>query len=225
MTVFLSAFLIVNTITALMAQQTRQIGIMKAVGGGNSQVFTMYVVLILAFGLAALAIAVPLANSLAKTFGAGMAMLVAAGQVYFRDIKSFLPYALRIWLYASPVLYYASDVPDGLEWVLYANPMAPILTAWSDVLNAGVAPDAADLARGAGWAVTHWRASITGLPVTQTVAAGTPSRNRLSRAQAVGAKCRSAMTPASRRFTSSGKGRRLSPVRRPASTWPTRTPA
>jgi putative ABC transport system permease protein len=73
MTVFLSAFLIINTITALMAQQTRQIGIMKAVGGGNAQVFTMYVVLILAFGLSALAIAVPLANSLAKTLGAGMA--------------------------------------------------------------------------------------------------------------------------------------------------------
>ena len=73
MTVFLSGFLIVNTITALMAQQTRQIGIMKAVGGGNSQVFTMYIVLILVFGLAALAIAVPLGNSLAKTFGAGMA--------------------------------------------------------------------------------------------------------------------------------------------------------
>jgi putative ABC transport system permease protein len=73
MTVLLSSFLIVNTITALMTQQTRQIGIMKAVGGGNSQVFTMYVVLILSFGLVALAIAVPLANSLAKTFGAGMA--------------------------------------------------------------------------------------------------------------------------------------------------------
>ena len=73
MTVFLSGFLIVNTITALMAQQTRQIGIMKAVGGGNGQVFVMYLVLILVFGLAALVIATPLANSLAKTFGAGMA--------------------------------------------------------------------------------------------------------------------------------------------------------
>lgn len=73
MTVFLSGFLIVNTVTALMAQQTRQIGIMKAVGGGNSQIFVMYVVLILTFGLVALAIAVPLSNSLAKTFGAGMA--------------------------------------------------------------------------------------------------------------------------------------------------------
>ena len=73
MTVFLSGFLIINTITALMAQQTRQIGIMKAVGGGNAQVFGMYVALILVFGLTALSIAVPLANSGAKTFGAGMA--------------------------------------------------------------------------------------------------------------------------------------------------------
>ena len=35
MTVVLSGFLIINTITAIMTQQTRQIGIMKAVGGGN----------------------------------------------------------------------------------------------------------------------------------------------------------------------------------------------
>jgi putative ABC transport system permease protein len=73
MTVLLSGFLIVNTITALVTQQTRQIGIMKAVGGDNSQVFAMYVVLILAFGLAGLAIAIPLANVGAKFFGAGMA--------------------------------------------------------------------------------------------------------------------------------------------------------
>jgi putative ABC transport system permease protein len=73
MTVLLSGFLIVNTITALVTQQTRQIGIMKAIGGDNSQVFAMYIVLILGFGLTALAIAVPLSNGGANFFGAGMA--------------------------------------------------------------------------------------------------------------------------------------------------------
>ena len=73
MTVVLSGFLIINTITALVTQQTRQIGIMKAIGGDNSQISTMYVVLILGFGLTALLIAVPLANGGAKFFGAGMA--------------------------------------------------------------------------------------------------------------------------------------------------------
>src|SRR5215216_1203291 len=73
MTVLLSGFLIINTVTALVTQQTRQIGIMKAIGGDSSQISTMYVVLILGFGLTALLIAVPLANGGAKFFGAGMA--------------------------------------------------------------------------------------------------------------------------------------------------------
>ena len=73
LTVLLSGFLIVNTITALMTQQTRQIGIMKATGGGTVQIFGMYVVLILAFGLGALALAYPLANAVTKVVGGGMA--------------------------------------------------------------------------------------------------------------------------------------------------------
>jgi teichoic acid transport system permease protein len=83
---------------------------------------------------------------------AGLSMLVAAGQVYFRDLRNFLTYALRIWLYGSPVLYYASDVPDRYEFLLVINPLAPLLTAWSDVIDRGAAPDVADLALGAGWA-------------------------------------------------------------------------
>jgi len=73
LTVLLSGFLIINTITALMTQQTRQIGIMKATGGGNAQIFGMYAILILAFGLGALAIAIPLANAAAKFIGGGLA--------------------------------------------------------------------------------------------------------------------------------------------------------
>ncbi len=73
MTVLLSGFLIVNTITALMTQQVRQIGIMKATGAETRQILGMYVALILAFGAAALALAVPLANAAAKTIGDGMA--------------------------------------------------------------------------------------------------------------------------------------------------------
>ncbi|HTP02499.1 MAG TPA: ABC transporter permease [Anaerolineales bacterium] len=73
LTVLLSAFLIINTITALMTQQTRQIGIMKANGAGTRQLLMMYVVLISAFGAAALLISIPLANKAAERIGAGMA--------------------------------------------------------------------------------------------------------------------------------------------------------
>lgn len=73
MTVFLSGFLIVNTITALMTQHTRQIGIMKATGGSTPQIFGMYIALILAFGIGSLLIAIPLGNISARVIGGGMA--------------------------------------------------------------------------------------------------------------------------------------------------------
>jgi len=82
----------------------------------------------------------------------GLTMFVAAAQVYFRDLSQFLPYVLRVWLYLSPVLYYAHEVPERYQWVLDVNPIAPLLTAWSDVLSAGVAPSAGDLALGSAWA-------------------------------------------------------------------------
>ncbi|MBN1890557.1 MAG: FtsX-like permease family protein [Thermoflexales bacterium] len=59
-TVFLSAFLVVNTISALLGQQIRQIGMMKAVGGDAGQIVSMYIVLVLCFGVVALGVAVPL---------------------------------------------------------------------------------------------------------------------------------------------------------------------
>ncbi len=54
------AFLVFNTIAALLAQQVRQIGIMKAVGAREDQIVAMYLVMILVFGVLALAITIPL---------------------------------------------------------------------------------------------------------------------------------------------------------------------
>jgi len=58
--VFLSSSLIANTLSALLNQHMRHIGVIKLVGGRNRQVLGMYFVLILAFGFLALLIAVPL---------------------------------------------------------------------------------------------------------------------------------------------------------------------
>lgn len=71
LTVILSAVLVVNTIISLMTQQIRQVGIMKAIGGGTSQILAMYFVLILAFGIIALAISVPLSTWAANAVSLG----------------------------------------------------------------------------------------------------------------------------------------------------------
>ncbi len=86
-------------------------------------------------------------------FTSGMTMLVAAGQVYFRDIKNFLPYATRIWLYATPILYYAREVPDRYDWMLSVNPLAPIITSWSAVIDKGSTPPLDDMLLACAWAL------------------------------------------------------------------------
>jgi putative ABC transport system permease protein len=58
--VFLSGFLITNTLQALLNQQVQQIGILKSVGGRRSQIIAIYLSLNLLYGLLAFLIALPL---------------------------------------------------------------------------------------------------------------------------------------------------------------------
>ncbi len=85
--------------------------------------------------------------------GGGLAMLVAAVQVYFRDLSSFLPYVLRVMLYSAPVLYFAADVPDRYRLLLDLNPIGQALTAWDAVLRLGEAPSLHSIAVASAWGV------------------------------------------------------------------------
>ena len=60
LSLFLSGFLIVNILAAILTQQVRQIGIMKTVGAKTAQVTWMYFVLVLLFGILGLMVAIPL---------------------------------------------------------------------------------------------------------------------------------------------------------------------
>jgi putative ABC transport system permease protein len=61
MIVILGALLIYNNVNAILTQQVRQIGIMKAIGARTSQVFGAYLLLIFTYGLLALLVSIPLA--------------------------------------------------------------------------------------------------------------------------------------------------------------------
>ena len=76
--VFLSSSLIANTLNALLNQHLRHIGVIKLVGGQRRQVFFMYLTLIMAFGILALIIAIPLGGQ-----GAYGLALFLAGELNF----------------------------------------------------------------------------------------------------------------------------------------------
>jgi putative ABC transport system permease protein len=80
---FMSVILVYNTLSALIAQQTNQIGILKAIGGGSRTIFKVYLSAVLIYGILALVIAVPLGAILA--FGVAQMFL----DLFNIDYKEF----------------------------------------------------------------------------------------------------------------------------------------
>jgi ABC-type polysaccharide/polyol phosphate export permease len=87
-------------------------------------------------------------------FGAGMAMIFATLQVYFRDTASFLPYLVRIWLYLSPVLWFPEDAPARYVDLMIINPLYSLLGGWTDLLVRGDIPALSLWVGAALWSLT-----------------------------------------------------------------------
>lgn len=60
MATLLSGGLVINTVSAILVQQTKQIGILRAIGASKSQIVSMYLMNVLVFSLAGLLLAIPL---------------------------------------------------------------------------------------------------------------------------------------------------------------------
>jgi putative ABC transport system permease protein len=73
LSLFLSMFLIVNTVSALLTQQKRQIGVMKALGAQTGQIMGMYLGMVLIYGVLALVVAIPLSIVGARSLSQVMA--------------------------------------------------------------------------------------------------------------------------------------------------------
>lgn len=127
----LSGFLVVTTVSAIMAQQVRQVGIMKSIGGRRMQVVRMYLVLVTAYGLLAVAIALPVGLWTGQMF-----VEFAAGIMNFR-VTDFTPPAWVIALEVAvgvlvPLL--AASVPVHQGTTL---PIARALNADSSAVGFG----------------------------------------------------------------------------------------
>lgn len=104
-----SSFLVINTVTALVTQQTRQIGIMKALGADEQQLQQLYGGMILLYGGSAALLAMPLAT--------GAAMLLTrfvAGLLNF-DMVSY-------WIHP---LVFLLEIGVGL--------VTPLLASWAPI--------------------------------------------------------------------------------------------
>jgi lipopolysaccharide transport system permease protein len=73
-------------------------------------------------------------------FTLGLGLAGAALNVFYRDMRHLFALGLQLWMYASPVIYPVSAVPEQWRALYFLNPMAGILAAYRDVMLTQQAP-------------------------------------------------------------------------------------
>ncbi|MGD1152451.1 MAG: ABC transporter permease [Syntrophales bacterium] len=66
----------------------------------------------------------------------GIGMMLSALNVAYRDFRYVIPFLVQFWLFATPVIYPSSIIPEHWRWLINLNPMAGLVTSFrSSLLN------------------------------------------------------------------------------------------
>jgi lipopolysaccharide transport system permease protein len=74
-------------------------------------------------------------------FTAGVCWLLASLGVYIRDLKHVMALALSAWMFATPIVYPASKFPANLQFLLWINPLAGIVSDYRRIIIERQYPD------------------------------------------------------------------------------------
>lgn len=72
-------------------------------------------------------VTLPVFLLMAVAAAAGASLWLAALNVQYRDINYLLPFLIQIWMYASPVVYATSLIPQRWQALYALNPMAGVV--------------------------------------------------------------------------------------------------
>lgn len=90
----------------------------------------------------------PTKGLLALPLFIGIAMLAALGvgtwftalNVRYRDVKFVVPFLVQFWMYASPVAYSTSIIPEKWQWIYGLNPMVGVIEGFRWAMLGKAAP-------------------------------------------------------------------------------------
>jgi len=119
----LSGILVINLLTAMMASQVRQIGVMKAIGGTRAQIARIYFSQALFLGIAAVIVSVPLGILGSRALCRYMAMFLNF------DINSF---AVPVWVYLLVALIGVAAPLIAAAYPVWRGTSTPVRLALSD---------------------------------------------------------------------------------------------
>ena len=61
------------------------------------------------------------------TLGLGLGILISSMTTKYRDLTFIVGFGVQLWMYATPIVYPMSQIPERWQWLFACNPMAAII--------------------------------------------------------------------------------------------------
>lgn len=84
----------------------------------------------------------PVIMVLQTIFLTGLALLLGAGAVFFRDVVHLIGIVINIWFFLTPVIYPLSTISEGLaaRIIRWLNPLASIIEFYREIIYGNPVP-------------------------------------------------------------------------------------
>lgn len=82
------------------------------------------------FGLSGWLVWLPLLLLQTAALSLGVGLWLSALTAKYRDFTFLTPFIVQLWMYATPVIYPLSKIPERWHWLAVLNPMAAIVEAF-----------------------------------------------------------------------------------------------
>jgi lipopolysaccharide transport system permease protein len=72
----------------------------------------------------------PLLVLMMAGLGLGFGVIISSLTTKYRDLRFLVQFGVQLLMYATPVIYPVSSIPERFQWIILANPMTPIVEAF-----------------------------------------------------------------------------------------------
>ena len=62
--------------------------------------------------------------------GLGFGVIISSLTTKYRDLRFLVTFGVQLLMYATPVIYPVSSIPERFQWIILANPMTPVVEAF-----------------------------------------------------------------------------------------------
>jgi lipopolysaccharide transport system permease protein len=78
----------------------------------------------------AVALLLPVIVATMGVLGLGLGMIISSMTTKYRDLRFLIVFGVQLMMYATPIIYPLSTLPEKYRWIVAANPVTPLVEAF-----------------------------------------------------------------------------------------------